>query len=156
MLEPALVNRPGRIDQAIEFPLPTLLLRRRIIALYAHGLSLSGDLIDTLAQRTEGASPAFIKLLLLWNSRRLSDDAREDYLTIKSSCMSVLTLPLIFASRKPCTFATSNSLSRGRLRERSFTTKSGRRRRPNSQRNSSPPGPTLRKPSYRGSNGFQR
>ena len=64
MLEPALVNRPGRIDQAIEFPLPSLPLRRRLIVLYARGLSLANDLIDTLAKRTEGASPAFIKELL--------------------------------------------------------------------------------------------
>jgi len=64
VLEPALVNRPGRIDQAIEFPLPSLPLRRRLIALYAGGLSLSADLIDALAERSEGASPAFIKELL--------------------------------------------------------------------------------------------
>ena len=64
MLEPALVSRPGRIDQAIEFPLPTLPLRRRLVVLYARGLSLSADLMDTLAERTEGASPAFIKELL--------------------------------------------------------------------------------------------
>lgn len=64
MLEPALVNRPGRIDQAIEFPLPSLPLRRRLVVLYARGLSLADDLVDMLAERTEGASPAFIKELL--------------------------------------------------------------------------------------------
>ena len=64
MLEPALVSRPGRIDQAIEFPLPTMPLRRRLAVLYACGLSLSSGLIDTIAERTEGASPAFIKELL--------------------------------------------------------------------------------------------
>ena len=64
MLEPALVDRPGRIDQAIEFPLPSLPLRRRLVVLYARSLSLPGDLIDSLAERTEGASPAFIKELL--------------------------------------------------------------------------------------------
>jgi len=64
MLEPALVSRPGRIDQAIEFPLPTMPLRQRLAVLYACGLSLSSGLIDTIAERTEGASPAFIKELL--------------------------------------------------------------------------------------------
>jgi ATP-dependent 26S proteasome regulatory subunit len=64
MLEPALVSRPGRIDQAIEFPLPDASLRRRLIALYARGLRLPGALMDNLATRTEGASPAFIKELL--------------------------------------------------------------------------------------------
>ena len=64
MLEPALVSRPGRIDQAIEFPLPDKRLRQRLIALYACGLSLSEPLMQHLATRTEGGSPAFIKELL--------------------------------------------------------------------------------------------
>jgi hypothetical protein len=64
MLEPALVSRPGRIDQAIEFPLPDAGLRRRLIALYARGLLVPDGLMDELAVRTDGASPAFIKELL--------------------------------------------------------------------------------------------
>jgi len=63
-LEPALASRPGRIDQAIEFPLPDESLRRRLIFLYAKGLNLSGELIADLAHRTDGASPAFIKELM--------------------------------------------------------------------------------------------
>jgi hypothetical protein len=64
MLEPALVSRPGRIDQAIEFPLPDASLRRRLIALYAEQLAVPSTLMDNLASRTEGASPAFIRELL--------------------------------------------------------------------------------------------
>jgi ATP-dependent 26S proteasome regulatory subunit len=64
MLEPALVSRPGRIDQAIEFPLPDAGLRRRLIALYARSLTVADGLMDELATRTDGASPAFIKELL--------------------------------------------------------------------------------------------
>src|SRR5262245_17349838 len=63
-LEPALASRPGRVDQAIEFPLPDKRLRRRLIVLYARTLALSSDLIDDLARRTDGASPAFIKEFL--------------------------------------------------------------------------------------------
>ena len=63
-LEPALVSRPGRIDQAIEFPLPDAQLRARLIALYARSLPLSDSLVEQLAARTDGASPAFIKELL--------------------------------------------------------------------------------------------
>jgi ATP-dependent 26S proteasome regulatory subunit len=63
-LEPALVSRPGRIDQAIEFPLPDEGLRRRLIALYACGLMVPAALMDDLAARTDGASPAFIKEFL--------------------------------------------------------------------------------------------
>ena len=63
-LEPALANRPGRIDQTIEFPLPDEALRRRLIALYSKNLTVSQQLADELARRTDGASPAFIKELL--------------------------------------------------------------------------------------------
>jgi len=63
-LEPALASRPGRIDQAIEFPLPDESLRRRLIALYATTLPLASDLVAELARRTDGASPAFIKEFL--------------------------------------------------------------------------------------------
>lgn len=63
-LEPALASRPGRIDQTIEFPLPDLPLRQRLIALYARTLPLPAALVEDLALRTDGASPAFIKELL--------------------------------------------------------------------------------------------
>lgn len=63
-LEPALASRPGRIDQAIEFPLPDERLRRQLVALYARSLELSPELMDDLARRTDGASPAFIKEFL--------------------------------------------------------------------------------------------
>ena len=63
-LEPALANRPGRIDQTIEFPLPDETLRKRLVALYSKNLRVSVALVDELARRTDGASPAFIKELL--------------------------------------------------------------------------------------------
>jgi ATP-dependent 26S proteasome regulatory subunit len=64
MLEAALVSRPGRIDQAIEFPLPDDSSRRRLIRLYARALPVPEVIVGDLAARTEGASPAFIKELL--------------------------------------------------------------------------------------------
>jgi len=39
-------------------------LRKRLIALYAKNLTVPTILIDELARRTDGASPAFIKELL--------------------------------------------------------------------------------------------
>jgi hypothetical protein len=39
-------------------------LRRRLVALYARELPISSSLMDNLAARTEGASPAFIKEFL--------------------------------------------------------------------------------------------
>jgi hypothetical protein len=75
-LEPALASRPGRVDQAIEFPLPDESLRRRLVALYARALPLSTAIADDLAKRTEGVSPAFIKELLRRVAQHHFDDDR--------------------------------------------------------------------------------
>jgi AAA+ superfamily predicted ATPase len=63
-LEAALASRPGRIDQAIEFPLPDDDGRRKLVQLYARGLILGEDLINTVVQKTKNASAAFIKELM--------------------------------------------------------------------------------------------
>jgi ATP-dependent 26S proteasome regulatory subunit len=64
MLEPALGARPGRIDLAIELPLPDADARRRLFDLYARGLALDAVDFEALVARTVGASPAYIKELL--------------------------------------------------------------------------------------------
>src|SRR5208337_4444198 len=51
-LEAALASRPGRIDQAIEFPLPDAEGRRKLIQLYARGLKIGTPLISTLVRKT--------------------------------------------------------------------------------------------------------
>ena len=63
-IEPALTARPGRIDRAIEFPLPDEQGRSKLINLYSRGLELSGALLELTVRRTKGASPAFIKELM--------------------------------------------------------------------------------------------
>jgi len=63
-LEPSLAARPGRIDQAIEFPLPDEQCRARLIRLYARGLQLEKELLDSIVRKTRGASAAFIKELM--------------------------------------------------------------------------------------------
>ncbi|MBI3272553.1 MAG: 26S protease regulatory subunit [Planctomycetes bacterium] len=63
VLEPALAARPGRVDQAVEFPLPDAECRRRLFALYGRGLQLRLEKEDDFVQRTDGASPAFLKEL---------------------------------------------------------------------------------------------
>jgi cell division protease FtsH len=63
-IEPALVSRPGRIDQAIEFPLPDDEGRAKLTRLYARGAQISDDLLDLIVRRTKGVSPAFIKELM--------------------------------------------------------------------------------------------
>lgn len=62
-LERALAARPGRIDLAVELPLPDQSARRRLLELYAQGLELSDIDLDTIAERIEGATPAYKELL---------------------------------------------------------------------------------------------
>jgi hypothetical protein len=63
-LEEALTSRPGRIDQAIEFPLPDEAGRRKLIHLYSGGLELGEELLSFLVQKSKGGSGAFIKELM--------------------------------------------------------------------------------------------
>jgi ATP-dependent 26S proteasome regulatory subunit len=63
-LEAALASRPGRIDQAIEFPLPDFDGRNKLARLYSHGVALSDECISEIVRRTEGVSAAFIKELM--------------------------------------------------------------------------------------------
>jgi AAA+ superfamily predicted ATPase/ATP-dependent Clp protease adapter protein ClpS len=64
MLEAALASRPGRIDQAIEFPLPDEDGRRKLVALYGRGLKLARPIIEEIVTRTVGVSASFIKELM--------------------------------------------------------------------------------------------
>jgi len=63
-LEPALASRPGRIDQAIEFPLPDEEGRRKLVQLYSRGLEVPLPVMDLVVRRTERSTPAFIKELM--------------------------------------------------------------------------------------------
>jgi hypothetical protein len=64
VLEPALAARPGRIDQAVEFPLPDEGCRRRLFEVYGRGLDLSAVHLGRWVDQTNGVSPAFIEELL--------------------------------------------------------------------------------------------
>lgn len=63
-LEPALASRPGRIDQAIEFPLPDDEGREKLIHLYSQAIEVPEDVVQMIVQRTEKVSAAFIKELM--------------------------------------------------------------------------------------------
>jgi ATP-dependent 26S proteasome regulatory subunit len=64
LLEPALAQRPGRVDLAVEIPLPDRPARVALLRLYARGLPLSPDVLDDAADRTEGITASFVKELL--------------------------------------------------------------------------------------------
>jgi hypothetical protein len=64
ILEPALAARPGRVDQAVELALPDAEARGQLIELFCKGLSLEVDDPASLVERTDGASPAFLRELV--------------------------------------------------------------------------------------------
>ncbi len=70
-LEAALVQRPGRIDHAIEVPVPDAQGRRLLLALYGEALRIDESALDQLVSRTEGVSAAFVKEL----ARRLAQQS---------------------------------------------------------------------------------
>jgi hypothetical protein len=64
ILEPALSARPGRVDLAVEIPLPDAQCRERLIKLYSKGLQLGPIHLESLVGKTEGASGAFIREMI--------------------------------------------------------------------------------------------
>ncbi len=63
-LERALASRPGRVDQAIEFPLPDEEGRARLVRLYAQGIAVSDDVVAHIVRRTGLVTASFIKELM--------------------------------------------------------------------------------------------
>ncbi|MGI5241622.1 AAA family ATPase [Dactylosporangium sp. CA-139066] len=64
VLEPALAQRPGRVDLAVEIPLPDEPARRRLMRLYARDLPFTAAALDRAAERTAGVTASFTKELL--------------------------------------------------------------------------------------------
>lgn len=63
-LEAALASRPGRVDQAIEFPLPDDEGREKLVRLYSKGVDVPQEVVGAVVGRTAGVSAAFIKELM--------------------------------------------------------------------------------------------
>ncbi len=64
VLEYALAARPGRVDQAVELPLPDGAGRRRLLEIYGRGLEIPPAALEDAVARTEGVSPAYIRELV--------------------------------------------------------------------------------------------
>lgn len=75
LIEPALAARPGRIDLALEIPLPDADGRRRLLTLYGAGIDVDPGSLERLVQRSDGVSGAFIKELIrqAWLRAALED-----------------------------------------------------------------------------------
>lgn len=85
ILEPALAARPGRVDQAIEVPLPDAECRRRLFDLYGRGLNVDVKDWDALVERTEGVSAAFIRELLRKATVLAALESDADDLVVRQS-----------------------------------------------------------------------
>ena len=64
VLEPALAERPGRVDQAVALDLPDRDGRRRLFALYRGALGVDESRLDSVLSRTDGVTASFLKELL--------------------------------------------------------------------------------------------
>jgi ATP-dependent 26S proteasome regulatory subunit len=97
-LEAALASRPGRIDQAIEVPLPDEACRDKLVRLYGKGLPLSDAIISEAARRTQGVSAAFIKELM----RRVAQASivRDGGATLQSADLGDALNEMLFAGGK--------------------------------------------------------
>jgi len=75
LIEPALAARPGRVDLALEIPLPDAGGRRRLLGLYGAGIEIDAGSVDQLVERSDGVSGAFIKELVrqAWLRAALED-----------------------------------------------------------------------------------
>jgi ATP-dependent Clp protease adapter protein ClpS len=94
-LESALASRPGRIDQAIEVPLPDDIGRKKLVELYGRGLPLGETIADEAARRTKGVSAAFIKELM----RRIAQAsiARDGGTSVESGDIGEALDDMLFA-----------------------------------------------------------
>jgi cell division protease FtsH len=77
VLEPALAERPGRVDLAVEIPLPDLESRRRLFRRYAAGQPLSDAALDVAADRAAGTTGSFAKELIRRAVLAAAESGRE-------------------------------------------------------------------------------
>jgi hypothetical protein len=81
-LETALTARPGRIDQAIEFPLPDDDGRRKLARLYGKGAAIPDATLEHVVERTAHVSAAFIKELMRRSAQFALQRAQRSEITL--------------------------------------------------------------------------
>ncbi|WGW12097.1 ATP-binding protein [Saxibacter everestensis] len=77
ILEPALAQRPGRVDLAVEIPLPGYDDRVHLFDLYAKSLKFSRSALSAAAEATEGTPASFAKELIRRAVLIAVEDGRE-------------------------------------------------------------------------------
>ena len=76
-LEPALAARPGRVNLAVEIPLPNATARRALLDLYARGLDARIENPDAIVARTEGMTASFFRELLRKAALEVAEEGRR-------------------------------------------------------------------------------
>jgi ATPase family associated with various cellular activities (AAA) len=77
LLEPALAARPGRVDQAVEFPLPDADARGRLLELFSRGLDVLLDDRGKIVDATNAVSPAFLRELVRKSALQAAREGAE-------------------------------------------------------------------------------
>jgi hypothetical protein len=77
ILEPALAARPGRVDLALEIPLPDLPARQRLFQVYGGDLPFSAAALAGAADRSEGVTASFVKEVIRRAVLRAVTDDRD-------------------------------------------------------------------------------
>lgn len=102
VLEPALAQRPGRVDLAVEIPRPDVAARRALLDLYAGGLGFSGQTLDAVARSSDGVTASFIKevvrravLFAAENGHELRDDDLNSAVQEMMADSSAITRALV-------------------------------------------------------------
>jgi len=76
-LERALAQRPGRVDLAVEIPLPDGPARQRLIALYAADVGFSDAAVAAAATASAGTTASYAKELVRRAVLRAAIEERE-------------------------------------------------------------------------------
>lgn len=63
-MERALVDRPGRVDLAVEVPLPDAIGRERLLRLYARDMPIDDDAVADTVAATDGVTASFVRELV--------------------------------------------------------------------------------------------
>ncbi|GAA5202358.1 AAA family ATPase [Microbacterium jejuense] len=105
ILEPALAQRPGRVDLAVEIPLPDADARRALLELYARDTALSAQALAAAAERAERTTASFAKELVRRAALRatlagheLGDDDLVDALDEMQHAAADITRALVGAA----------------------------------------------------------
>jgi hypothetical protein len=104
-LEAALAQRPGRVDLAVEIPLPDEDSRLKLFVRYSQGLQLEIQGLNKYVQKTKGASAAFIRELLRKAALYASDahdgkDGEHQEIVVKDEHMASALNDLLFGQEQ--------------------------------------------------------